>query len=140
MICQTQFSGSKMAADLQEPIRKQTDESVDLEELLKEATVARALQEARKKISDLYGERLQLLALYGSWARGEANVHSDIDLLVVLDGETPPGQEIDRMIDVITDINLRYNVLLAVVPVSTEDYRTTNSPLLLNVRREGILL
>jgi len=49
-----------------------------------------------------------------------------------------PGKEIDRMIDMITDINLKHGVLLAVCPVSEEDYNTTNSPLLLNVRREGV--
>ncbi len=38
----------------------------------------------------------------------------------------------------ITDINLKYDVLLAVVPVSEENYLRVNSPLLLNVRREGV--
>jgi uncharacterized protein len=129
-----------MTTNLKESDRKQSDKPVAIEELLNEAAVVKALQEACKRISEIYGDRLQLLALYGSWARGQATIHSDIDLLVVLNGETSPGQEIDRMIDVITDINLHYNVLLSVVPVSTENYYTTNSPLLLNVRREGILL
>jgi hypothetical protein len=42
------------------------------------------------------------------------------------------------MIDIITDINLDYDVLLSVYPVSENDYRSVNSPLLLNLRREGI--
>ena len=58
--------------------------------------------------------------------------------MVVLRGEVAPGREIDRMIDVITDVNLKYGVLLAVVPVSEEKFLRVNSPLLLNVRREGI--
>jgi hypothetical protein len=36
-------------------------------------------------LRDLYGERLRGLILFGSWARGDANPESDIDLLVVLD-------------------------------------------------------
>jgi len=40
------------------------------------------------------------------------------------------------MIEIITEINLRYNVL--VYPISEEDYKKVNSPLLINVRREGI--
>ena len=42
------------------------------------------------------------------------------------------------MIDIVTDINLKYCVLLTVFPVSEEDFVTLNSPLLMNVRREGV--
>ena len=96
------------------------------------------LQEFRKKIEALYGERLADIILYGSWARGEATDESDIDVLVVLKGEVVPGREIDRMIDIITELNLEYGVLISVHPVSERDYSTLNSPLLLNVRREGV--
>lgn len=97
------------------------------------------LKEFKLKTAELYGQRLKKVVLYGSYARGEANdEHSDIDLAVVLAGTVAPCREIDRMIDIITDINLDYDVLLSVYPVSENDYRSVNSPLLLNLRREGI--
>ena len=96
------------------------------------------LDEFKAELRNLYGERLKNVLLYGSYARNEATPESDIDVMVVLTGEVAPGREIDRMIDVITEINLKYGVLLAVVPVAEETYRQINSPLLLNVRREGI--
>ena len=97
------------------------------------------LKEFKQKTTELYGPRLKKIVLYGSYARGQANEeHSDIDLAVVLDGDVNPCKEIDRMIDIITDINLDYEVLLSVYPVSENDYLSVNSPLLLNVRREGI--
>lgn len=96
------------------------------------------LEEFKAKVQELYGEQLKDIILFGSYARGEATEDSDIDLLVVLEGEITPGREIDRMIDAITDINLEYSVLLSVVPVSAEKYVHVNSPLLINVRREGI--
>jgi len=97
------------------------------------------LKEFKGKIAELYEQRLKKVILYGSYARGQANdEHSDIDLAVVLDGNVNPGKEIDRMIDIITDINLDYGVLLSVYPVSEKDYSSVNSPLMLNVRREGI--
>ena len=101
-------------------------------------TIRKSLAEFKKEIEELYGERLKDVVLYGSWARGKATEESDIDLLIVLEGEIIPGLEIDRMIDIITDINLSYNVLISVYPVSEEDYATMNSPILLNVRKEGI--
>tara|TARA_Y100000588_G_scaffold379248_1_gene461087 strand:- start:475 stop:792 length:318 start_codon:yes stop_codon:yes gene_type:complete len=85
----------------------------------------------------LYGERLKHIVLYGSWARGDATTDSDIDLLVVLSGEVRAGREIDRMIDIITDINLEHGVLLSVYATSESEYNSVNSPLLLNIRREG---
>jgi len=98
----------------------------------------KAVEEFTRKITGLYATRLNKVVLYGSWARGDATEDSDIDLLVVFAGQVVPGLEIDRMIDIVTDINLEYNVLLAVYPVSEHDYATLNSPLLLNIRREGI--
>ncbi|MCJ7578303.1 MAG: nucleotidyltransferase domain-containing protein [candidate division Zixibacteria bacterium] len=96
------------------------------------------LKEFREEIEKLYGKRLKDVILYGSWVRGEAKEESDIDLLVVLKGEVKPGKEIDRMIDIITEINLKYGVLLSIFPVSGEEYSTVNSPLLINVRKEGM--
>ena len=100
--------------------------------------VGAILQEFKIGAQRLYGTRLRGVILYGSWARGDAGGQSDIDILVVLDGQVTPGREVDRLMDVITDINLKYGVLVSVVPVSAEEYARVNSPLLLNVRREGI--
>jgi predicted nucleotidyltransferase len=96
------------------------------------------IEEFKKEIENLYHHRLKDVILYGSWARGDATEESDIDLLIVLEGDVMPGQEIDRMIEIITEINLQYNVLISVYPISEEAYAKINSPLLLNVRREGI--
>ena len=96
------------------------------------------LNEFREAIEKLYGKRLKKVILYGSWARGEATEDSDIDLVIVLKGKIIPGKEIDKMINIITEINLKQGVLISVYPVSEEDYSTTNSPLLINVRREGV--
>jgi len=59
-------------------------------------------------------------------------------MFIVLEGKAKPGEEIDRIIEIITEINLRYNVLISVYPISEEDYKKVNSPLLINVRRESI--
>ena len=101
--------------------------------------IEKILTAFKREIGGLYGDRLKQVVLYGSWARGEATVDSDIDLLIVLRGEVRPGREIDRMIDIITDLNLEHGILLSVYPISEKDYATVNSPLLLNVRREGTL-
>ena len=42
------------------------------------------------------------------------------------------------MADVFTDLNLEHNVLIAVYPASESNFEKVESPLLINVRREGI--
>ena len=106
---------------------------------MRDIRVKKVVKEFKAEIKKLYGNRLRRMILYGSWARGEGGENSDIDLLVILKGKIWPGREIDRMIDVITTINLKYSTLLSVYPMEEKDYLTLNSPLLMNVRREGVL-
>lgn len=96
------------------------------------------IKEFRRQVQGLYGTRLKEVILYGSFARGDATGASDIDLAVVLRGEVSPLDEIDKMIDIVTDLNLEHNVLISVYPVSEDDYSSLNSPILLNLRREGV--
>ena len=53
-----------------------------------------AIEEFRKEIKKLYGNRLKHIILYGSYARGSATEDSDIDLLIVLEGKTKPGKKL----------------------------------------------
>ena len=95
------------------------------------------LNKFKQQIEKLYGKRLKNIILYGSYARGQATENSDIDLAVVLEGEVDPCREIDAMIDLITDINLDFETLLSVFPLAVTDFKQLNSPLLLNLRKEG---
>jgi hypothetical protein len=100
--------------------------------------IAGIIGELKDGLRRLYGRRYAGLFLYGSYARSEARAGSDIDVAVVLSGRVSPPREIDVMTDTITDIGLKYRTLVSVYPVSEKSFRTVKSPLLLNVRREGI--
>jgi predicted nucleotidyltransferase len=97
------------------------------------------LKEFKRQIAELYGTRLKKVVLYGSYARGQADdEHSDIDLAIVLAGAVNPCEEIERMADIFTELNLEHNVLIAVYPVCESDFEKIESPLLINVRKEGV--
>jgi predicted nucleotidyltransferase len=96
------------------------------------------LAEARRHLEPLYGERLARLVLFGSHARGDAIPGSDIDLLVVLHGPVDPGKEIARVSKVTAPLSLKYDAVISCTFVSDDRYSTEQSPLLLNVRREGV--
>lgn len=100
--------------------------------------VRMALEELKGALAELYGDRLQGLYLYGSYARGDFTPDSDVDVLVVLAGEVKPGEEVGRYSQIVADINLRHDVLIATFPVSEWWLRERKTPLLENVRREGV--
>lgn len=98
------------------------------------------IREFKNKIRNIYGSKLKAVILYGSWARNTATDDSDIDLMVVLAGRIRAGREVDRMTGISVDIDQKYQVLTSIVPVSQNEYARSMSPLLINVRREGIAI
>ncbi len=103
-------------------------------------TLSPILSELKQRLSEHYGDRLERLVLFGSQARGDAELGSDIDVLVVLRDKTNPYEEIDRTIDIVSDLSLAHDVVLQCVYVSADRLVREMSPLLMNVRREGVAL
>lgn len=96
--------------------------------------------EFRQQLEKLYADRLIKLVLYGSQARGTAKEDSDIDIMVVLKSPVSSGDEVFYMGEIKNQINLKYDQLISVFPISEEDFRTKKTPLLEDVRREGIMI
>ena len=103
-----------------------------------DGVVQTVLRELRSRFERLYGPRLVTMVLYGSQARGDAEPGSDIDVLVVLEGKVEPCEEIHRSSDDVWDVSLTHDVTIACVFVSREQFEHEQSPLLMNVRREGV--
>ena len=96
------------------------------------------LEELHSRFEVLYGDRLIKMVLYGSQARGDAEPGSDIDVLVVLKGEVDSGEEIDRTIEIVAGLSLEHNEAIVCVFISEDRFKSERSPLMLNVRREGV--
>lgn len=100
--------------------------------------ITTALVELRECFAARYGDRLRNLILYGSYARGNARLDSDVDVLVVLSGEVDPISEIAQTETDVANVSLRYDVALACYFVSEQEYARGQSPLLLSIRKEEI--
>lgn len=93
-----------------------------------------------KGLRSLYGERYRGLVLYGSYARGEADEGSDVDLLLLLEGEVDSAAEIIRAESVKWMPALDACYAVSIIPISVEDYRLPREPFIMNARKEGARL
>ncbi len=98
------------------------------------------MSQVKQSLIDLYHEQLDKIILYGSQARKDAQIYSDIDILVVLKVNINPYQEIDRTGDIIAKISLDYDVVLSRHFISLEKFNQDKNPFLQNVKKEGIVI
>ncbi len=103
------------------------------------ADLAALLRRLDVELRCLYGEeRYGHLILYGSYARDEADEGSDVDLLVLLEGEVDPVRELIRTEDVKWALALASGSALSVLAVGVEAYHSSEEPFLWSARTEGI--
>ncbi|BBD54844.1 MAG TPA: nucleotidyltransferase [Planktothrix sp. UBA8407] len=102
--------------------------------------IQQIIQKLKTEFEQLYQNRLVTLILFGSQARGDADIGSDIDVLVVLKGTVQVGQEIKRTGQLIADLSLQNNEVINCIFMEENRFLHRQGPLLRNIRKEGILL
>jgi predicted nucleotidyltransferase len=102
---------------------------------------ADVLAKFKRILSEKLGDSDLELRLFGSKARGDDRVDSDVDVLVIVsDGF---WKIIDKVYDVATDLMLETGICLSPKVLSRQQYmqmREANAPFLLNVIQEGLVL
>ena len=88
----------------------------------------------------LYGDRLVELRLYGSRGRGDHSEDSDIDLLVIIRDLTDFWREFKKISKAASEISLNFDVVISAIPMAESEWKVRNSPLIMNARREGLVV
>lgn len=109
-----------------------------------EAELRQILDELIKNVIPIFGEKLERVILFGSYARGDYDAESDIDLMFLIDddAQTLNGKYSKLVRRAISKIGLEHDILLCSVLQNEHDfYECVNSiPFYKNVEREGITL
>lgn len=103
------------------------------------ADLREALRAYAARLSERFGARLRLVRLFGSWARGEANEDSDVDVAVVVEGLS--RDDFCRAVDDAVEVELSHEVTLSPFVVSGEHFdllRARERRIAADIEREGI--
>ena len=97
-------------------------------------------RKCRTTLESHYGSRFKGLVLYGSTARDQAGIASDIDLLVLLGKPFDYFQELRRIIDLLYPIQLDTEQLISAKPAPFDEFEDGSIQLYRNAKREGIVV
>ncbi|HWR07347.1 nucleotidyltransferase domain-containing protein [Sporomusa sp.] len=81
-----------------------------------ESCVAIIMSEIIAKMKDLFGDSLRQVILFGSYARGEQDEYSDMDIMVLVDIDDNELKKYNNGIaELMTDISIKYGVLPSII-------------------------
>ncbi len=92
----------------------------------------------KKGLAGLYGPRLKAVYLFGSYARGDYDDSSDLDVMIVLDSYESYWDELVRSADLASDLSLEYDVTISRMIMTEEQWLKDDLPVLRNIRAEGV--
>ena len=106
----------------------------DLEKLLKKIVII---------YRNIYDRNLCDIYLYGSYARGDYNTESDIDIVAIVKGERQElRNQLKKIWDVVSDLELDYEVIISPTVIPYTEFETYKDILhyYRNIAREGVKL
>lgn len=95
------------------------------------------------EVSNLLGNRLKKIILFGSYARGDYDKNSDIDIMILTDfNENEIAKYRIKVREVACDIELDNDIIISPMVRNIEQYneRIDVIPFYTNVQKEGVVL
>lgn len=107
--------------------------------------ISNIINEFVKGVNEILGNRVKKIILYGSYARGDYNKSSDVDLMILTDLTDEEIVEYrDKIIDFAYDIEWDNNFDITLSPlvknIDKYNKRIDVIPFYMNVQREGVVL
>lgn len=105
--------------------------------------IKRVINDFIKNVKEVLGNRLKKVILYGSYARGDYNKDSDIDILFLTDLNEKEIEEYrDKISDIAFTIELEKEIYISPIIKNIDKYnaRVNVIPFYMNIQKEGVEL
>lgn len=99
------------------------------------------LHELVKIYQSVYGEQIVKIVLYGSYARGDYDSESDVDIVALVHGDRKELQkQLRRVWDISGDLELEFGTVLSptVIPYEEFEQYKNDLPYYRNIVKEGV--
>lgn len=99
------------------------------------------LKKVKTAAQQLYGDKLNQIILYGSYARGDNTDESDIDIMIILNCDAEEIKNLRSITaEMASDISLDQEVFLSILLRDKKNFENnlTILPFYQNIAREGI--
>lgn len=101
------------------------------------------INEFIQEISKVLKNSLKKVILYGSYARGDYNENSDIDIMILTDLNDDEIEQLkEKIVDIAFELELKTGIVISPIIRNIEKFekRTNIIPFYMNVKREGVIL
>jgi predicted nucleotidyltransferase len=102
--------------------------------------ITNLLKDLKEALYQIYGDNLSGVYLYGSYADGEEDAESDLDVAIVLKDFDDYWEEVQRTGPLVSELSLEYGVSISPVRVREAAWVQEDSPFLNSVREECVPL
>lgn len=106
-------------------------------------TISNALNDFIIQVSNLLKKRLDKIILYGSYARGDFDENSDLDLMILTNLNDDELIEYRMKIrEIACDIEEEYDIIISPIVKNSEKYdsRINIIPYYMNIAKEGLVI
>jgi predicted nucleotidyltransferase len=95
------------------------------------------------EMKKIYGSHIQKIILYGSYARGDYQDDSDIDIMILLDiSDLEIKDYFEQLVSVTFDFNMEHDTDIKPIAKSNAHFQKwiINYPFYANINKEGVVL
>lgn len=107
--------------------------------------VEKIINEFNNKVQILLGNHMKQSILYGSYARGDFNKNSDIDIMILTDLDNKELENFaDKIVEIAYDIEEKNKFEIHISPliknINEFNYWLDTIPFYMNIEKEGVCL
>lgn len=96
------------------------------------------MKELKDGLVQIYGDRLEGVYLYGSYARGDYRSGSDVDVMLLLKDYDNYWHELRRSSQLASDLSLKYEVTVSRLLIKEIQWQESAMPVVQNIHKDGV--